>query len=58
MDQQETLHLIRQLFKYEIKGQISIDFCGDGKEAKVRFTNISVQDLEKLNRNRNDNKKE
>ena len=48
MDQQETFSFIRQLFNSEIKGQISIDFCGDGKEAKVRFTNISAKDLEKL----------
>jgi len=40
--------LIDQLLTAQVKGQIQIDFCGDGQKAKLRFTNISMEDMEKL----------
>lgn len=44
----DTIQLVNRLFKCCIKGQIQIDFSGDGEEANVRFSNISLDEFEKL----------
>lgn len=49
MDRGEVIDLLNQLFEQKIKGQIQIDFSGDNEDAKVRFTNITLDNLEKLN---------
>ena len=49
MNKSELVSLIKMLFYARIKGQIQIDFSGNGNEAKVRFTNISLEDMKKLN---------
>lgn len=48
MDREEVIGLVNQLFEREVKGQVQIDFSGDGRNAKVRFTNITIEDLEKI----------
>lgn len=48
MNRAEVIELICKLFERKIKGQIQIDFSGDGQKANIRFTNISPDDLEKL----------
>lgn len=48
MNQEEIYHIIKCMLTSGIKGQIQIDFCGDRKKAKVKFTNISLNDLIKF----------
>ena len=50
MTRNQLVKIIDRLFKVQIKGQIQIDFCGDGQKAKFRFTNISIEDVEKMER--------
>ncbi|MCK5146709.1 hypothetical protein KAR48_08125 [bacterium] len=50
MTRDDIIRIIDRLLKAGIKGQIQIDFCGDGQKAKLRFTNISLEDMEKLER--------
>lgn len=48
MMREQLLQLIDHLLKAHVKGQIQIDFCGDGQSFKIRFSNISLEDIEKL----------
>jgi len=50
MTRERIIKMIDQLLEAQIKGQIQIDFCGDGQKAKLRFTNISMEDMDKLER--------
>ena len=56
MERKDLIQLIDQLFAKNVKGQIQIDFPGDGKEAAVRFTNLSLNNFERLGllKNKND----
>ncbi|MCJ7813567.1 hypothetical protein MUP95_09670 [bacterium] len=44
----EAIQLVNKLFECCVKGQIQIDFSGDGEQAQVRFTNISTDEFNKL----------
>lgn len=48
MDRKDVVQLLNQLFERKVKGQIQIDFSGDNEDAKVRFTNFTLENLEKL----------
>ena len=48
MEREELIKLICQLFNRGIKGKLTIDFSGNGEQAKIRFTNISLDDVCKM----------
>ncbi len=48
MNRKEIFKMIEEMLRTKVKGQIQIDFSGDGEGARLRFTNISMEDLKKL----------
>lgn len=48
MKRKQIIDMIDQMLKARVKGQIQIDFSGDGEGVKMRFTNISLEDMKKL----------
>ncbi len=48
MQRKQIIQMIDDMLKAKVKGQIQIDFSGDGEGVKIRFTNISLEDMVKL----------
>lgn len=46
--QKRLIKLIFELLENGVKGQIQIDFCGNGQDARVKFTDISMEEVDKL----------
>lgn len=50
MSEVEVIQFVKKLFDNCVKGQIQIDFSGDCRRAQIRITNISINELNKLQR--------